>query len=233
MRKHLLLLTTVLAALMLASCGNDEPVVRLNYEAVDLGLSVKWATMNIGAAKTTAYGKLMGWADSSGVHSTQDGIVISYRDNKTYCEWNSPYYGGKSPMNNISGSDYDAARYMWNLKWRVPTQAEWQELINGCTWTTETTAEGLRVARATGPNGKSVIFQLGGIDEVGDGSPADRGVIGYYWTATFLPQASQTSYGYESNVACAAWAVVMSDGRPQLVPQVRCYHLLIRPVLAE
>ena len=40
-------------------------------EAVDLGLSVKWASFNIGATSPTEYGKLYGWGDPTGNLTTE------------------------------------------------------------------------------------------------------------------------------------------------------------------
>ena len=67
-----------ICCLLLCSCGDDEPQ-RIKYESVDLGLSVRWATMNVGAVKPEDHGQLFGWADSTGSHKNFEDIAISYR----------------------------------------------------------------------------------------------------------------------------------------------------------
>lgn len=233
MKKLFYLFSGLIVALCVASCGSDEPdPVRTHREPVDLGLSVKWAPMNIGASSPEAYGALYGWADSAGNHQTLDErITIAYQSgNIVKCDWHSPYFGGMSPLANISGTDYDIAAYTWGADWRVPTRAEMQELIDKCTFTPETTTGGVVCLRATGPNGNSILLPLAGIRETV--SAESRGAYGYYWTADLLPKASQSTYGYDSNVACAAWSATMSatTARPTMSPILRNLGLSIRPV---
>lgn len=239
-------LAILFAIVMLAaSCGDDDPKpVRVNPEAIDLGLSVKWATFNIGAAYPEAWGGLYGWADSSGLHKVRideypievqwkmvEGVEI------TTVTWNSPYFGGKSPLANITGTDYDIARFMWNKDWRVPTQDEWQELIDRCQWTVATDLPNARgtVYRVTGPNGNSILLPMGGYDTRGE--QEERGTIGHYWTANLLPIDEQGSYHFSSNVACAAWSVTIQPQQGRAVctptPLVRNFHLSVRPVSAQ
>ncbi len=220
--------------LLMASCGDDEPQ-RIKYESVDLGLSVKWATMNVGAQKPQDHGQLFGWADSTGSHKTFDNINISYRDNgngteTTLVNWNSVYFGGKNPPVDISGTAYDIAIYNWNANWRMPTQDEWQELMNRCTWTVETTADGATVYRVTGPNNNSIILPMTGIRSTSNNEDM-RTSIGRYWTSALLPMNEQATQGYESSVPCAAWCVRFdANNRPTLSTAVRCYGMAVRPV---
>ena len=241
MKKIQLLMSAALVVLLM-SCGDDEPNYQIQRDPVDLGLSVKWAPMNIGAAKPEAMGGLYGWADSLGLHkpiSDEYPIEVSFRMNEgkeiTTVKWNSPYFGGKSPRANISGSEYDAARYMWNTDWRVPTQEEWQELIDKCDWEL-ISMEGAtgQVYRVTGPNGNSIIIPLGGIRTTD--MYEERGALGHYWTSNLLLLSEQGAYNYSSTVACAAWSVTINPhAQDQIVfePQVRCFSLSYRPVYAK
>ena len=61
--KKLHLLFLLASLITMFSCGDDEPDYRINRDPVDLGLSVKWAPMNIGASAPEAIGGLYGWAD--------------------------------------------------------------------------------------------------------------------------------------------------------------------------
>ena len=134
-------IAAIVCCLALASCGDDEPT-RMTYESVDLGLSVRWATMNVGALKPEDHGQLFGWADSTGSHKKFDDITISYRQDgnieTTLVDWGSSYFGGKTPRADISGTAYDIATYQWNAKWRMPTRDEWNELMTRCSWSLET-----------------------------------------------------------------------------------------------
>lgn len=229
-----LMIAAAACCLMLSSCGDDEPQ-RIKYESVDLGLSVKWSTMNVGALKPQDHGQLFGWADSTGSHKTFDGINISYRSNDngtetTIVNWNTVYYGGKNPPLDISSTTYDIAIYNWNANWRMPTVDEWQELINRCTWTVENTDNQTIVYRVTGPNGNSIILPMTGVRATSD-IESMISSIGCYWTSTLLPLNKQSAMGYESAVPCAAWSIKFdADKRPTLSPAIRCYGMAVRPV---
>ena len=236
MKKLLYLFSGLIVALCAASCGSDEPEpIHTDRVPVDLGLSVKWAPMNIGASSPEAWGALYGWADSAGNHSTMDEkITIAYLPgNIVQCDWHSPYFGGISPLPNISGTNYDIAAYMWGADWRVPTRAEVQELIDKCTFTPETTEGDVKCLRATGPNGNSILLPLSGIRELV--SAESRGALGYYWTADLLPKTSQSAYGFDSNTACAAWSMALTPtaAKPTLEPILRNLGLSIRPVTTK
>lgn len=81
------------------------------HEWVDLGLSVKWATMNIGANAEYEIGQLFQWSFNE---------VIYDRDKSDGCELNTQY------------SAEDAVKALWGDGWRLPTREEMQELINLC-----------------------------------------------------------------------------------------------------
>ncbi len=98
-------------------------------EAVDLGLSVKWAPMNVGAISETDRGSYFAWAGTTG---------YAYESGHDFSKGNCPYYN--SGFSKYIGSDYtklqaedDAATKNWGSQWRMPTFAEWNELKNNCT----------------------------------------------------------------------------------------------------
>ena len=130
---------------------------------VDLGLSVKWATCNVGASSPSDYGDYYAWGETS---------TYSTSTSKTY---------GKS-MGNIGGnSSYDVACAKWGGSWRLPTKAEFQELIDMCTWTW-TTQGGHNGYKVTGKNGKSIFLPAAGYSY--GTSPDDVGEEGSYWSST-------------------------------------------------
>lgn len=112
---------------------------------VDLGLSVKWASFNVGAAKPEQYGGLYGWADATGTKTTTDNA-----------EYPSP-----NPPQNISGTKYDIAHRKWGGSWRLPTKAEEEELVKKCDWKKDT-YKGVKGYTVTGPNGNHIFLSAVG-----------------------------------------------------------------------
>ena len=113
-------------------------------ECVDLGLSVKWATCNLGASKPTEYGGYYQWAGTKDVSDTK--IKLSW-DNCPYhtglsssSGWTKynmdPSYGTVDDKAVLESMD-DAASVVLGGKWRMPTYEEWKELLNtdNCSWT--------------------------------------------------------------------------------------------------
>ena len=86
------------------------------YQYVDLGLSVKWATCNIGANKPEEYGNYFAWGET--------------RSKSVYNESNYSY--NEDPK--ILPLSADAAHVNWGGAWRMPTIAECRELCEHCTW---------------------------------------------------------------------------------------------------
>ncbi len=113
---------------------------------VDLGLSVKWATCNVGASSPSDYGNYYAWGETS--------------TKSSYTEDNSRTY--EKSMGDIAGnSSYDAARANWGGSWRLPTEEEIDELVDRCdaTWTT---MNGVKGHKFTGPNGNSIFLPAAG-----------------------------------------------------------------------
>lgn len=121
----------------------QEAVEPAAAKAVDLGLSVKWASWNVGASAPEEFGGRYGWADPSGEKRTTE----------------LDDYPSATPPENICGTEYDIARAQWGDGWRLPSQAEFQELVDNCTWEW-TEVNGVTGRRATAPNGNSVFFPL-------------------------------------------------------------------------
>lgn len=146
------------------------------YEWVDLGLSVKWATKNVGASSPSDYGDYYAWGETS--------------TKSSYTKKNSLTYKKKIP--DISGNpQYDVARARWGGSWRLPTKAELEELKNKCTWTW-TTQGGHKGYKVTGKNGKSIFLPAAGWRD--ETSSYYVGEYGHYWIST--PDGSNTDYAY-------------------------------------
>ena len=136
------------------------------HEYVDLGLSVKWATCNVGATSPEGYGDYFAWGETT--------------TKAEYTEENCTTYG--KAMNDISGNaQYDAARANWGGTWRMPTYAEFNELRNNCTWTW-TTQNGVNGYNVEGPSGNSIFLPAAGYRY--GSSLYYAGSSGYYWSST-------------------------------------------------
>lgn len=160
-------------------------------EAVDLGLSVKWANMNVGATSVTDYGKYYAWG------ATTD----NYSAGNDYDWAHTPYYTGDGSAH--SWSEYasapatldvatdDAARANWGGSWRMPTETEFQELLDNTTRTWQTDYQGvsgcngyLFTSTKSGYTDKSIFLPAAG-DRYGSLLGGD-GSLGYYWSSTLI-----------------------------------------------
>ena len=143
------------------------------HDYVDLGLSVKWATCNVGATSPADYGDYFAWGETS--------------PKSEYTVENSVTY--KKNMGDIAGdSRYDAARANWGGSWRMPTSAEINELESKCK-TRWITRKGYLF---TGPNGKSIFLPAAGWRS--GSSQSGVGDCGYYWTPNPNESDSECAY---------------------------------------
>lgn len=151
------------------------------HEYVDLGLSVKWATCNVGATKAEEYGDYFAWGEvepKDYYHwDSYKWCNGSYDTQTKYCT--DIYYGTVDNKTVLDLSD-DAARANWGGSWRMPTDAELTELREQCTWTW-TTQNGVYGRKVTGPNGNSIFLPAAGFR---DGSSlCNAGSDGNYWSS--------------------------------------------------
>src|SRR5574344_374192 len=141
-------------------------------EAIDLGLSVKWASCNVGATTPEGYGGYYAWGETE---------EKSKYDTSTYKYYNSSTSKYIDIGSNISGTQYDVAHAKWGGSWRMPTDKEFEELCNKCT-STWTTYNGVNGRKFVGPNGNSIFLPAAG--ECWDTSVHDKGYRGQYWSGT-------------------------------------------------
>lgn len=156
---------------------NDNEKSDKKPEYVDLGLSVKWATCNVGANSPEEYGNYYAWGEID--------LKAEYKESncKTY---------GKQKNNVKGNSQYDVARASWGENWRMPTKSELEELKTECVWTW-TTLAGRNGYMVTGPNGKSIFLPAAG-SRAGT-ALCFVGTFGYYWCATPSDANVNLSYG--------------------------------------
>ena len=155
------------------------------HEWVDLGLSVKWATCNIGADRPEDYGDYFAWGETRPKSTYNWSNCFDCLDGKYDGRWGTYRLGGQTRITPTSG--HDTARENWGGSWRMPTDAENEELCNKCTWTW-TSQGGHEGYKVTGPNGNSIFLPAAGCrwghctSRVGEG--------GYYWSSTLSSSTS-------------------------------------------
>lgn len=177
-------------------------------EAVDLGLSVKWASWNIGASKPEDYGFYFSWGETS----PKTNYAWS-----TYKFGNSPSkYNSTDNKKTLEPSD-DAAVVLWGDNWRMPTNDEEKELYQKCSWK-YTTVNGINGYQVTGPNGNSIFLPAAGLYD-GDGNLGLANDRGWYWSSTV----------YDNSYALGFY-LTPSSFTYKNVGHDRCDGHVIRPV---
>ncbi len=181
------------------SIGN----VPTNVQIVDLGLRVSWANMNIGAAAPEAYGDYYAWGETvpktifnwasylwiaPNQSSANQINKYTYPDGQTSACWynNGVFIGDNETV--LVPSD-DAATRAWNETWRMPTEADWQELKDSCTWTW-TSMNGVNGFQVSAINGNSIFLPAAGAKTNTD---FYIGTYGYYWSSSLRKEDSKTA----------------------------------------
>jgi hypothetical protein len=194
-------------------CHVEEPLPdTITHEYVDLGLSVLWATCNVGATTPEEYGDYFAWGE------TEPKEVYSW---ETY-KWCNPVdtsitkYNSNDGMQTLLPED-DAATVNWGGEWRMPTKEELAELRLSCTWEW-TTLNGINGNKITGPNGNSIFIPMGGSYNTFNDQLNGLGKQGWIYSSTKSSSDRQaqemgTSTGGASQTSCS-----------------RCVGLTIRPV---
>ena len=135
------------------------------HEAVDLGLSVKWATCNIGTTKSEYYGNYYGWGDPTGKKTSS----------------NTNLFPNSNPPTDIKNTKYDIAYNNWGKKWRMPTDKEMLELISECYYTHKV-VNGVSGLQFKGKTGGIIFLPFCGYrDHLSKIRQSDWGS---YWTST-------------------------------------------------
>lgn len=117
-------------------------------DAIDLGLSVKWASCNVGATSPEEFGDKLAWGETSTKNRYSSTTYIYYNEQT------------ESYMNigiDIKSTDYDAAYIKWGGIWRMPTDKELRELKNNCNWEWAQ-INGVNGYKVTGKNGNSIFL---------------------------------------------------------------------------
>ena len=169
------------------------PGMQNGHIYVDLGLSVKWATCNVGANKPEGYGDYFSWGETQPkdyyVWNKYKWCECTYHNKydvlTKYCTSSS--YGTVDNKTQLDLSD-DAARTYWGGSWRMPTEAEFTELREQCTWTwtTQNGVKGYEVtSMKSGYTNQSIFLPAAGYRY--ENSLLDGG---HYWSSSLSAVAS-------------------------------------------
>lgn len=167
--------------------------------AIDLGLSVKWASCNVGAERPEEYGNYYAWGETEPKTkydwSTYKYCRGSYNSMTKYCTSSS--YGIVDDKTVLDPSD-DAATVNWGGSWRMPTRAEQDELRSKCKWTW-TTQNGVKGYKVVGPNGNSIFLPAAGF--MYGTSLYDVGSNGYYWSSSLYTSNPASAYSVDFHLS--------------------------------
>ena len=193
----------------------EEPKNMENgHEYVDLGLSVKWATCNVGANQAEEYGDYFAWGETEPKEVYDWSTYKWGNSNETQTKYCTDSNYGTVDNKTVLESADDAATENWGGAWRMPTYEELDELLTKCTWIV-TTMNGVDGCKVIGPNGNSIFLPNGGYRQVG----SIGGREGTYWSSSLY---AACNYASEINSR--------SDGTAFWNFGPRCYGNSIRPV---
>lgn len=183
------------------SAKASDPTLSVG-QVVDLGLSVYWASCNLGAEKPEEYGDYYAWGET--------------KPKSSYSEANYSYFNNDTKVytdigEDISGTEYDAATVNLGSDWRMPTKDEMQELADKCSWEW-TQINSINGFKVTGTNGNSIFIPAAGFagfdrlrqneytyyySSTRNNSTVEN--VKYLWTSnTYKPRVSNSFryYGY-------------------------------------
>lgn len=213
-------------------------------QPIDLGVSVKWASCNLGAIVPEGYGDYYAWGETEPLYAdghSQDDLCetgnwryywrmgynwSSYKwstssdpyDSHPITKYNTDSsYGSVDNKTELDPED-DVAHVILGGKWRIPT---WEELseLQSFTWTW-TTLNGVNGYTVTGNNGNSIFIPAAGSWDTG---VRDVGSQGCFWLSNL-------------NIDWPEVALALffdSSSTHFTTGSTRCFGLTVRPVYVE
>ena len=188
---------------------------------VDLGLpsGTLWATCNIGASSPEGYGDYFAWGETKAKTTyswnTYKWCNGTFDKLTKYC--NDSNYGLIDNKSWLEPAD-DAAYVNWGPAWRIPSQEQFEELLNN-TNNTWTALNGVHGWKFTSKTNSSIFVFLPAAGWRNDSSLNVAGSGGYYWSRTLY-----TSYPYYARY------LLFYSGRVDTGSYYRCDGRSVRPV---
>ena len=213
--------------------GTPTPPSTEEVEYVDLGLpsGLKWASCNLGATSPEQPGEYYAWGETALKEDyswatykyakavTLEGGSTVHRLTKYSIDPDLGLNGFTDGKKQLEPAD-DAATVKLGAPWRMPTEAEAEELLAGCTWTKETIND-IPCLRATSKaNGKSIVICAAGL--LSGTTNEARGTITTFWTSTL--------YSSECDRGLAFFELGKETFSPEVGYGLRFLGFPIRPV---
>ena len=220
-------------------------------EAVDLGLSVKWASFNLGATSPQDFGDYYAWGETEPYYEpgyAQEVPQEHWKEGKSagydwpsykycvpsdssflftkYCSSPSMGYSGYTDDLVTLETNDDVAQTVWGNGWRMPTEKEFQELRCFCTWTWTTIGgvSGYKVSsNKTGYEDRYIFLPAAGCRYLTDLNNVGR--CGFLWASSF--------FRYSPEDPQIAWGLFFDSISVNTVNTYECFRstgLSVRPV---
>ena len=149
------------------------------FEAVDIGLSVKWSTCNLGSDYPYHTGGYYQWGDTTDI--SRQSLVENY------------------------GNNYmDVANIQMGGKWRTPTYDEAMELKDKCKFEKKVFC-GMIGFHVTGPNGNSIFLPMAG--DISESSVTGKGSYCIFWTSTPHRDDALEAYEFAMSITNNFWYI--------------------------
>ena len=187
----------------MTNIDDNAPFEPAEVEPIDMGLSVMWASYNVGAASPEDYGDYFAWGETTPKNSyTIDNYKYSIGWFYTkYCQSVEHGYNGFTDEKKALERIDDAAHVQWGGNWRTPTRSEWGELFNyeKCSWSQKkyNGIEGVLVTSNT--TGGSIFLPMSNTPDDGDYTGC---YTGCYWSSTLNSNVDQ-AYAKSAGAASA------------------------------
>ena len=183
------------------------------HDYVDLGLSVMWATCNVGASRPEEFGNYYAWGEV---------VPKKYYDWTTYKYCNGSYktltkyntvsdFGLVDNKTTLEPND-DAATANWGGEWRTPTKAELEELRKYCTWEW-IIIHGIQGSLITSEkNGNTIFWPASGYIYRNSTNKCNHkeqylgGPRGYYWSNVISSSKPYSAYSRDNDDCTASWS---------------------------
>ena len=217
-------------------------------EVIDLGLSVKWASWNVGASKPEDYGGYYAWGetDEKDVYNWSTYKYVNREIEDDYWDDTIHKYVHKYQRignfideenrfaeRSICGTAYDVAHVKWGGDWRMPTLEEISELENKCK-KEHFTLNGVEGWYFIGPNGNRIFLPSAGEmdeDKVVYDMTDWRGAACMYWSGDLITRLYLLGQYLQMQNGSKAFSISFDNkGVPFGNFFSRCQGLTVRPV---
>lgn len=200
-------------------------------QQVDLGLSVKWGTFNLGASRQEECGRYFAWGETEEKEDYTSKTYRWYTGERAdrgltkYCSYSRDGYEGfKDDKITLDLKD-DAAYILLDGKWRMPTKAEVDELMENCTWEWSS-LNGVRgytiTSNIPGYTNRSIFIPAAGY--MSEDNTYRAGTDGHYWCSELYNR----EYGSDFVYSLRFHEYLTTNG-----PEDRSRGLPIRPVTGK